>query len=235
MHPLPPLRAILFDFDGTLAPSLPLWVKAYQVALSHYNISLSQEQVRHRCLFRGWDKVADDFGVFTGDEIHAAVDVALKEVFAEAVLFPLAQPLIEHCRLHDVQVALVTSAPRPLIVDVLGRLLVQELFDVIVCGDDVPNYKPHPEPVLSALSALQREPHEAIMVGDSHVDILAGKAAGTRTALYLPEGEANFHDVARLHATEPDHIFSDHRELAELLGLPQLSEPESPCQSVKRA
>lgn len=229
---LPPLRAILFDFDGTLAPSLPLWVKAYQIALGHYSISLSAEEVRRRCLFRGWDKVADDFGVFTGEQIRVAVDAALKEAFAEAVLFPLAQPLIEHCRLHDVQVALVTSAPRSLIVDVLGRLLVQELFDAIVCGDDVPNYKPHPEPVLSALAALQREPYEAIMVGDSHVDILAGKAAGTRTALYLPKGETGFHDLARLHATEPDHIFADHSELAELLGLPQLG---SPCPSAKRA
>lgn len=223
MTRLPRLRAILFDFDGTLAPSLPLWVKAYQIALTRFGYQLSDEDVLQRCMFRDWPVVAKAFGTFTGEQLREQVDIGLKQAFADAILFPLAQPLIEHCRTHDVQVALVTSAPRHLIVDVLGRLLVHELFDSIICGDDVPNYKPHPEPVLTALAELRREPHEAIMVGDSHVDILAGKAAGTRTALYLPAGESAFHDVARLRATEPDHIFADHGELADLLGLPKLA------------
>jgi pyrophosphatase PpaX len=221
--PVTPFRAVLFDFDGTLAPSLPLWIKAYQIALRHYGMFLSEEEIAARCLFRDWDKVAAEFGVFTGEEIRISVDAGLKEAFAEAVLFPLAQPLIEHCRLHDLQVALVTSAPRHLIVDVLGRLLVHDLFDFVVCGDDVPNYKPHPEPVLTTLAALKREPHEAIMIGDSYVDILAGKAAGTSTALYLPDSGSSLHDVQRLRDSGPDHIFSDHSELAELLGLPALA------------
>lgn len=215
-------RAVLFDFDGTLAPSLPLWIKAYQIALAHFGIAIDEDEVLRRCFFRDWPEVAKEFGTFSGEELRVQVDVGLKQAFAEAVLFPLAQPLIEHCRSHDMQVALVTSAPRHLITDVLGRLLIHELFDFTICGDDVANYKPHPEPVLTALAALARAPSEAIMVGDSHVDILAGKAAGTSTALYLPEGESRFHDVARLRATEPDHIFSDHGELADLLGLPKL-------------
>jgi HAD superfamily hydrolase (TIGR01509 family) len=218
-----PLRAILFDFDGTLAPSLPLWVRAYRIALAQLGYELTDDEIRRRCMFRDWSVVAQAFGTFTGEQIREQVDIGLKKAFADAILFPLAQPLIEHCRSHDVQVALVTSAPRHLIVDVLGRLLVHQLFDFIICGDEVPNYKPHPEPVLTALTALQRQPQEAIMVGDSHVDILAGKAAGTRTALYLPEGDSPFHDVVRLRATEPDHIFQDHAELAALLGLPQLA------------
>lgn len=218
----PPIRAVLFDFDGTLAPSLPLWIKAYQIALETFDLDIPEEEILRRCFFRDWQAIADEFSVFTADEIRTQVDFGLKRAFAEAVLFPLAQPLIEHCRTHDLQVALVTSAPRHLIVDVLGRLLVHELFDFVICGDDVSNYKPHPEPVLTTLSALRREPYEAIMIGDSHVDILAGKAAGTRTALYLPEGESRFHDVDRLRATQPDHIFTDHAELAGLLGLPLL-------------
>lgn len=222
MSPLP-VRAVLFDFDGTLAPSLPLWIKAYEIALGTFGIQITEDEILRRCFFRDWQVIADEFNVFTAEQIRTQVDIGVKRAFAEAVLFPLAQPLIEHCRTHDLQVALVTSAPRHLIVDVLGRLLVHDLFDFVICGDDVIHSKPHPEPVLAALAALRREPHEAIMVGDSHVDILAGKAAGTRTALYLPDSHSRFHDIERLRATDPDHIFEDHAELAGLLGLPLLA------------
>jgi hypothetical protein len=55
--------------------------------------------------------------------------------------------------------------------------------------------------------------------GDSAADILAGKAAGTRTALFMPDDHRRFHDGDRLRATNPDFIFREHSELSGLLGL----------------
>ena len=55
-------------------------------------------------------------------------------------------------------------------------------FSTIVTFNDVSKVKPDPEPIEKALSALEAEGHEAIMVGDSYHDILAGKNAGTKTA-----------------------------------------------------
>jgi pyrophosphatase PpaX len=217
-----PLRAVLFDFDGTLAPSLPLWLKAYQLTLTQFGISISDDEVLRRCFFRDWDAVAADFGVFTVEQLQAQLAIGLKQAFTEAALFPVVEDVLKHCRAHGLQVALVTSSPRALVVEVIGRLLVHDLFDFVVCGDDVSNYKPHPEPLLTALAAFSIEPHHAIMIGDSHVDILAGKAAGTRTALFLHEDHAQFHSTEKLRATGPDHIFTRHAELPALLGLPEL-------------
>jgi HAD superfamily hydrolase (TIGR01509 family) len=215
-------RAVLFDFDGTLAPSLPLWVKAYHIAFHHYGLAFCDEEILRRCMFRDWAVVAADFAVCSAEELERQVHAGLRQAFAAAVLFPLAKPLVEHCRAHGLQTALVTSSPRTIVVDVIVRLHLAELFDFVICGNDVKNYKPHPEPVLTTLAALKRLPAEAIMVGDSHADILAGKAAGTHTALFLPEDHGRFHSTARLRATEPDHIFADHGELPALLGLPRL-------------
>lgn len=216
-------HAILFDFDGTLAPSLPLWVKAYHLALRYFDIELTDAELIRRCFFRDWTEVATELHITSADELKRQVDVGLRSAFLEATLFPQVPSLLAHCRAHGLQTALVTSSPRGIVSEVLPRLKLDVQFDFVICGDDVANYKPHPEPLLMTLAALRRHPHEAIMVGDSRVDILAGKAAGTATALFLPDDGGGFHSVDALRATNPDHIFADHGELPALLGLPGLT------------
>jgi HAD superfamily hydrolase (TIGR01509 family) len=220
----PKYRAVLFDFDGTLTPSLPLWVNGYRIALgSGFGLDLSDDEIIERCFFRDWGDVAADLGIASADELRVQVLVGVHEAFLEAQLFPLARPLLEHCRAHGLQTALVTSSPRAIVGPVAARLSLHELFDFVISGDDVKNYKPHPEPVLTTLAALARAADEAIMVGDSRADILAGKAAGVATALFLPEEHNRFHSFDELRATQPDHVFVDHTELPALLGLPALA------------
>jgi HAD superfamily hydrolase (TIGR01509 family) len=212
-------RAVLFDFDGTLTPSLPLWVKAFHIAVAQTGVTFTDEEVIQRFFYRNWEEVATELkfaslGAFR-DEIHRGLRIA----FHDAQLFPEVLSLLEACKSRGLQTALVTSAPRVVINDVMPRLELHELFDHIVCADDVKNFKPHPEPVLMTLAALNRAPTEAIMIGDSTADILAGKAAGTATALYMTDDHNAFHKVDALRATEPDHIFTHHRELHGIIGL----------------
>jgi HAD superfamily hydrolase (TIGR01549 family) len=213
------LRAALFDFDGTLTPSLPLWVEAYHIALRTFGVTLTDADVLRRCFFRDWADVAADLGVCTAPELQAEVDRGLQQSFVAAELFPYARDIIVGCRERGLRTALVTSSPRTLIDAVASRLEIHALFDFVVCGGEVANYKPHPEPVLRALQVLQCPAHAAVMIGDSAADILAGKAAGTRTALFLPDDHQRFHDGERLRATQPDLVFKEHHELGALLGL----------------
>lgn len=222
---VPNYRAVLFDFDGTLTPSLPLWVEGYRIALTGgFGLELSDDEIIERCFFRDWVDVAGDLGIASVDELRLRVQLGVHEAFLEAQLFPLARPLLEHCRSHGLQTALVTSSPRAIVGPVAARLGLHELFDFVVSGDDVQNYKPHPEPLLTTLAALARSAADAIMVGDSRADILAGKAAGVATALFLPEDHARFHSFDELRAMQPDHVFTHHAELPALLGLPALAE-----------
>jgi pyrophosphatase PpaX len=224
-HKGPKYRAVLFDFDGTLTPSLPLWVKGYRIALrGGFGLVLSDDDIIKRCFFRDWGEVAADLDIASVEELRVQVQLGVHEAFLEAQLFPLARPLLEHCRAHGLQTALVTSSPRAIVGPVAARLGLHELLDFVISGDDVKNYKPHPEPVLATLAALGRAADDAIMVGDSRADILAGKAAGVATALFLPEEHNRFHSFDELRATRPDHVFVDHTELPELLGLPELAE-----------
>jgi pyrophosphatase PpaX len=213
--------AALFDFDGTLTPSLPLWVKAYHLGLRQFDIELTDAELIRRCFFREWSEVAAELHIASADELRKQVHLGLRSAFLEAQLFPLVPAVLRQCRAHGLKTALVTSSPREIVSEALPRLDLANQFDFVICGDDVANYKPHPEPVLTTLAALGRRAHEAIMIGDSRVDILAGKAAGTATALFLPDDGGGFHSPEALRATNPDYIFADHGELPALLGIPQ--------------
>lgn len=215
-------RVILFDFDGTLVPSLPLWLKAFHEALSHYGIVVSDDDVVRRCFYRAWNDVAIDFGIHPAESFSLHVEMGLRHAFLEAELYPFARPLLIHCRKHGLLTALVTSSPRTVLTEVVLRLGLGELFDFIISGDDVQNHKPHPEPLFTALSALGHTASEAIMVGDSQADMLAGKAAGTATALFLPEDHMRYNDTDVLRTTNPDLFFSEHTALPQLLGLPDM-------------
>lgn len=224
-------RAVLFDFDGTLVPSLPLWVKSYQTALHRFDCVVSEDDVIRRCFYRDWDVVAREFLIEDADGLRLHVESGVREALLTSELFPLALPLIQHCRELGLQTALVTTTTRYILEHALPSLALHDQFDSIVCADDVQNFKPHPEPVLQTLRALNRAPHEAIMIGDSTADMRAGKAAGTATALFMPDAHARFHAFDVLRATLPDHTFTDHRELPAILGLPPLAVASEPLAS----
>ena len=82
-------RAVLFDFDGTLTPSLPLWVNGYRIALGGaFGLDLSDDEIIERCFFRDWADVAADLGISSADELRVQVLVGVHEAFLEAQLFP---------------------------------------------------------------------------------------------------------------------------------------------------
>jgi len=214
---------VLFDFDGTLTPSLPLWIRAFQVAFEGCGIQVSEADVIDRFFIQDTNRAFEGLPIRSMEEVRAGIKVGLREAFREAILFPGVAELIGQCRDHGLQTAIVTSAPRYVIDDVSPRLGLANLFQFIITADDVKNFKPHPEPVIQALSALECDPKHALMIGDSTADVLSGKAAGVATALYMPLEHERYHKFEKLRASEPAHIFVDHGELRAIIGLPHES------------
>lgn len=217
-------KALLFDFDGTLTPSLPLWVKAFQDVLAKYGINASEEVAASHCLYRAWDEIAKDFGLHPGDDFNFNVVSSLQKTYLEAVLYPFAYEMLDHCRKHKLLMALVTSSPRAVVSDTIVRLGLSEFFSSIVTADDVCNYKPHPEPILNALDVLDVSPSEALMIGDSEADIRAGDAAGTFTALFAPHEIYSFSHLYHPRSIKPNFVFSDLAELPSIVGLPDMKQ-----------
>lgn len=133
-----------------------------------------------------------------GAAFQAAYDARVATVRAFAGIPSLLQDL----RRANIPLALVTSkAPARLAMDQeasgLGRCV-----DVLVSADDVDRGKPDPQGVLLACERLGVRPSDAVVVGDSPVDVAAGRAAGTRTVAVT----YGLHTEAELEAAAPDHI-----------------------------
>ncbi len=214
---------ILFDFDGTLTPSLELWLQAYHYALTECKMELTEEGILEKCYFRDFDEVATDLGILPEAEFGRHVETGLAQAFAEAQLFPMVLELLQGCKQAGLATAIVTTSSGKQISTALKHLGITEYFDTVVSASDVTKFKPDPEPVQLALSRLEKSPDETLFVGDFTADILAGRAAGTRTALFMPEQHARFYNFETLRATQPDFVFTHHQELIEHLQLPVLN------------
>jgi HAD superfamily hydrolase (TIGR01509 family) len=175
-------RAVVFDWDGTLLDSRAALLGAWHVSTE-------------RVLGRRFPATADEEReVFTlpGSTIwpRLAADEAQLQALAEAFqsayehsgepvrAFPGARDALAELRRAGVAIAVVTSKARRRFTMDGRRAELDELIDVSVCDGDAPAPKPDPRPVLVALERLDVTADDALMVGDTPVDVTAGMRAG---------------------------------------------------------
>jgi pyrophosphatase PpaX len=94
----------------------------------------------------------------------------------------------------------------------LAHVGLAQLVDALVAADSCPRHKPDPEPVLLALSRLGVEPADAVFVGDSPIDVAAGRSAGVATAAAMWGAP----DRAALLGAAPAHALAAPAELVAL-------------------
>lgn len=121
--------------------------------------------------------------------------------------------LLKELKTSGIKLAIFTGKARRSLDISLKSLHMNELFDVIITGDDVMNVKPHPEGLLKALTLLEIDRSEAIFIGDSDADIYAGLKAEVYTigVQWLP-------DYQTLEfSTSPKSIFKNVSEFKDFI------------------
>lgn len=179
-----PVEAVVFDLDGTLADTLTLIVRAFNAAFGkHVGQELSWEEVE--ALFGPPEEVIAVNAV--GEEGAGAFLRTYRDYYAanHARLvkpIPGVSELLTDLKAVGFRLALYTGKGARTNSITLEALGLAQHFDVIVTGNDVTRYKPAPDGVLLACRRLSVSPAEAVYVGDSPMDVEAGRAAGTLTA-----------------------------------------------------
>lgn len=188
------LEAIIFDFDGVIADSERLHLKAYQEVLSEDGHTLDVDEYFNRYL--GYDDVgvfvtlARDRGWRLSDAAVATL-VKRKGVRYEALaaagkmLFPGAATFIRAAA-AVVPIAIASGALTHEIEDLLERTGLRPCFQAIVGADQTERSKPSPDPYLEAFARLQiatgraLEARRTVAIEDSHFGLESAKGAGLR-------------------------------------------------------
>ena len=188
------LQAIIFDFDGVIANSEPMHLRAFQDTLAAEGIRLAADEYYARYL--GYDDVgmietlARDRGLaMSARQVTALVarkGARMQELMhSGAVLFPGAADFIRESA-AAVPVAIASGALRHEIVEILEAAGLSGLFPVIVASGDTPESKPSPAPYQLAHMRLQshvgRElnPRRCVAIEDSRWGLASAQGAGLR-------------------------------------------------------
>ena len=190
------MQAYLFDFDGTLVDSAPDLTRALDLALARaglpgVGLELGTQMVGHgagKLVERAVQHVMQDQSIRMESPLcRLLLSVFLDEyepICADtSVLYPGALEVVRTLKSRGKHVGLVTNKPRRFVELMLPAMALDNLFDCVVAGDDLPTKKPEPDMVLKALSDLGITDRSACLVGDSNADLGAAKAANISSIL----------------------------------------------------
>jgi len=178
------MSAILFDMDGTLIDSEPLWLEAEIEIMEELGCNWDQQD-QINCLGGPIDKTENymqdrsnnikPFGYFT----KKLDDVMEQKLSTKLNLIPNALEIINECKISEIKIALVTASSGRLMRAVLKRFPVG-IFDTTVSYDDVKRSKPNPEPYLLAAKTLGVDITNCVVLEDSLTGVQSGLSAGAQ-------------------------------------------------------
>ncbi len=178
------VRALLLDVDGTVLDTREFILQAAEHAL-HANgydpvsreriaqaVGLSFDDFYYHILGRR------DVDVLPLQSSHRVFQLERLDLSSP---FPNSLKTLTELKSRGYKLAAITNRRRSTLLPTLEKDGLVSLFDEIIAADDAPEIKPSPTQLIMALERFQMVPEEAVMIGDTDIDIAAGKAAEVRT------------------------------------------------------
>lgn len=212
------MKGILFDLDGTLLNTSALIINSFRYTIQkHCHYDIDPDLVR----------------TYFGKPLRTTLTALVPDNTEEALKTYLSYNLLHHDRLTTIfpgtveglerlyarglRMAVVTSKIQQMALRGLKLFGLERYFAAIIAYEQCRHYKPHPEPVELAATALALAPADCLMVGDSQFDILCGKNAGAQTAA-VRWTEVSWPAIL---AIKPDYILDNMTDLPAIVGWPE--------------
>lgn len=211
-------KAILWDFDGTLADTSEVIISSWQHTFKTFTGKEGDlDYIKSTFGEILYDSMVRTFPDCNTDEVIEEYRSHQRGIFKEKVsILDDTKELLRKAHEAGIKLAVVTSRMRPTTESGLSTFGVRDLFDEVIVVEDCKNHKPHPEPAMIALERMGVCPEDAIFVGDSKFDVLCAKNAGIESVIALwymdEDGKDAFQGQER-----PDYFISEPLELLDLL------------------
>jgi len=206
------MKAVIFDWDGTIIKSKKANFHAFKKV--HDELNLNTVFTMKELLdwySPNWYEVYKKMGIPEEEWSRANEIWRNSYPHNKSRLSPNSARILANLKARRLRVGLVTSGDEKRVISELKRKGIFSIFDVVICGDQVPieELKPSPGQIILALEKLNIKPQDAVYIGDTSFDVLAGKNAGVKT-IALAGG---LQSVGKLRNSNPDLLVHDWKEL----------------------
>jgi HAD superfamily hydrolase (TIGR01509 family) len=211
-------QAIIFDMDGVLADSEPLWDDIDAAMLRLHGVSYAGEH-KHHVLGKGFPlalafyKEQYQLEATIEELTQQRLGIAAEYYATRIEAFSDAATLLPMLRERGFKLGLATSSLSTLALSFLDRYHLRDYFHAIVTGEDVQRGKPNPDIYLKAAQKLNVEPKYCLVVEDSLAGVQAGKSAGMPVAAIPDPRFVNIEDFKN----KADFILARLGEVAKLV------------------
>jgi len=182
-----PLKAIIFDLDGTLIDSAPdLRTACNKLLEAHQRRPITMEETK-KFVGNGAAKLVERAFAATGNPAQKQEIAPLTEGFLEFYAgheadetqpYPGVMAVLDQLAGQGYRLSLCTNKPKAPTGNLLRDLGMSGFFELVLGGDELARKKPDPQMIHHVLEKMNVAPEEAVMVGDSPNDIDAAKNAG---------------------------------------------------------
>ncbi len=177
------LRAVLFDVDGTLLDTRDAWIAAFDEGLAAVGSPRMRGSEGFRWVGTPIETIYAERCGLSGPPLTLAV-AAFQASEAASLdrgvqAFPGVPEML--ASLAPWRLGAITNKRHETTLRALRLASLEAPFAVVLGGDSVPRKKPEPDPVLQAAQALGLDPAACAFVGDTEIDVGAGRAAGAVT------------------------------------------------------
>ncbi len=178
------IKAVLFDFDGTLADTAPDLGHALNTQrVARGMPALPIEQIRPQASAGSRGLLNLGFNIKPGDNDYESMRDEFLYFYTERLchdtcLFPGIDELLDELEIRDLPWGIVTNKPARFAHPLIQMLGLTQRVACVICGDETNNTKPHPEPLLAASNKIAISPTSCIYLGDDIRDVQASLAAG---------------------------------------------------------
>lgn len=198
-------RAAIFDMDGILIDSEPLWYEAANEAFMPYSIQLNPEEYAMSIGLRTKEFV--DFWLKKyGLDLHLAPSVekeinrlVINKIEEKGTVMPGVVSTLAQLKHRNFTIGLATSSPSSLIDVVVDKLNIRSYFSAFASAENLPFGKPHPQVYLNCAEALEQSPSSCICFEDSFNGLISAKSA-RMFCIAIPAPE--FRHQARFQAAD---------------------------------
>lgn len=205
------IDTVLFDWDGTLADTAQESFLAFQKSMTDIGISMSAE-VYAEVYSPNWRHMLAALRV--PEERWKEVETLWTRHYGvnHPKLMPGARETLQHLAARGFRMGVVSSGYGDRVRYEIGSCRMEKLFQVVICGEDVRQQKPHPEGLELAMQQLGRTPEACCYVGDTFMDIEMGQRASVRT-IGIP---GRYPGSDKLLGRQPDYVLESIGQLQKM-------------------